>query len=321
MKKLILISTITANLVFAGGHIDVKPIANTINAETDYTLGTQERTWYQVALLKPEEPLTDDELINRVIYTNLIGAAVVAAWGTAFWDYFTIQPVVNNEGWFGKDTKYGGADKLGHMYSTYLWSLGFSSLYEYWGMKEEDAMLYGPLTSWTFQFLMEVGDSFSETQGFSYEDLVMNTVGAAFYYVREKYPSLKSKLDLRLEYIPDFDAEVDFFTQYNSMKYLFALKFSGFEDLEDTPMKYFEFQLGYYTRGYSESSNYSEKERVIYAGVGINASEVLKAIGWTKTSKIFNYYQLPYTYVPFGYDLDTSGYVAPYSRPYFGTKK
>ena len=320
MKKLILLSTLTAHLL-AGGHIAPnKAITDDANITTEDQI-TQERTWYQVAMFKPETPLSDEELRNRVIYTNLIGAGVVLAWGTAFWDYFTIAPVANNEGWFGKDTKYGGADKLGHMYSTYLWSLGFTSLYEYWGMKDEDALLYGPLTSWTFQFLMEIGDSFSETQGFSYEDVIANTVGAAFYYVREKYPSVKSKLDLRLEYIPDFNSDVDFFTQYNSMKYLFALKLSGFEELEDTPMKYFELQLGYYTRGYSEEQNYNEKERVIYAGVGINASEVMKSMGWTKTSSVLNYYQLPYTYVPFGYDFDTEGYVQPYSRPYFGDKK
>ena len=319
MKKLIILSTLTAHLMAAGNTYTATE--TTVDTET---LETQDRTWYQVAMMKPETPLTDDELRNRVIYTNLIGAGVVMAWGTAFWDYFTISPVIKNEGWFGDytETKYGGADKMGHMYSTYLWSLGFSSLYEYWGMKEEDALLYGPLTSWTFQFLMEVGDSFSASQGFSYEDAVMNTVGAAFYYVREKYPSVKSKLDLRLEYIPDFNSDVDFFTQYNSMKYLFALKFSGFEDIKDTPMKYFELQLGYYTRGYSERDNFIDenRERVIYAGIGINSSEVLKAMGWTKTSKIFNYYQLPYTYVPFGHDFDSQEYVAPYSRPYFGNK-
>lgn len=317
MTKLLLIPALSLSLS-AGGYLDTKAVAET---QTIDTMGTQERTWYQVAMLKPERPLTDDELRTRVLYTNLIGAGIVTAWGTAFWDYFTIAPVAGDEGWFGKDTKYGGADKLGHMYSTYLWSLGFSSLYEYWGMSEDESIIYGPLTSWIFQGMMEVGDSFSESQGFSYEDIVMNTVGAAFYYVREKYPTVKSKLDLRLEYIPDFGSDVDIFTQYNSMKYLFALKFSGFESMEDTPMKYFELQLGYYTRGYQAQDDYLDKERVIYAGIGINSSEVLKAMGWEKTSKILNYYQLPYTYVPFGYDFDTQGYVAPYSRPYYGNKK
>ena len=320
MKKLILISTLTAHLL-AGGHINTANTLITDAAIDTDTLSIPERSWYEVAMFKPETPLTDDELRNRVIYTNLIGAGVVMAWGTAFWDYFTITPVIKNEGWFEKDSKYGGADKLGHMYSTYLWSLGFTSLYEYWGMKENDAILYGPLTSWTFQFLMEVGDSFSESQGFSYEDVVMNTVGAAFYYVREKYPEVKRKVDLRLEYIPDFKSDVDIFTQYNSMKYLFALKFSGFDSMEDTVMKYFELQLGYYSRGYQDDKNYNSTERVTYIGLGLNASEVLKSMGWTKTSKILNYYQLPYTYVPFGHDFDTQEYVAPYSRPYYGDKK
>ena len=317
MKKLILIPLVSSSLI-AGGVINTEALTDTTELDT---IGTQERTYFEIAMGKPEKPLTDDELRNRVIYANIVGAGVIALWGTAFWDYFTISPVAGDEGWFGEDTKYGGADKLGHLYATYLWSLGFSSLYEYWGMSEEDSIIYGPLTSWIFQGMMEVGDSFSNSQGFSYEDLIMNTVGAGFYYVREKYPEVKRKVDLRLEYIPDFDAEVDFFTQYNSMKYMMALKFSGFDSMEDTPMKYFELQVGYYTRGYSESENYESKERVLYAGIGINSSEVLKAMGWEKTSKIFNYYQLPYTYVPFGYDFDSQGYVSPYSRPYFGDKK
>ena len=317
MKKLLLISTITANLL-AGAQTDLAPATET---EASQTIGTQERTYWEIATFKPKQPLTDEELKQRVIYTNIIGAGVIAAWGTAFWDYFDSKPVIRNEGWFGKDTKYGGADKLGHLYSTYLLSLGFASLYEYWGMSENDSLLYGPITSWVFQGMMEVGDSFSPSQGFSYEDLVMNTAGAAFYYVREKYPSVKSKLDLRLEYIPDFNSDVDIFTQYNSMKYLFALKFSGFEEMEDTPMKYLELQLGYYTRGYQDRNNYNSKERVAYVGVGINTSEVLKSMGWHKTSKILNYYQLPYTYVPFGYDFDSESSVAPYSRPYYGDRK
>lgn len=305
MKKILLILALSASLI-AG---QTKNFDLNLTTQEVYTAETT------------DVPLTDEELYNRVIYTNLIGAAVVTAWGVAFWDYFTIQPVANNEGWFGQNTKYGGADKLGHMYSTYLWSLGFASLYEYWGMKEDESMVYGPLTAWLFQGIMEVGDSFSASQGFSYEDMVMNTVGAGFYYLREKYPSLKSKLDLRLEYVPNFNSEADIFTQYNSMKYLFALKFSGFESMESSFLRYGELHLGYYTRGYQDHNLYTQQERVLYVGIGINVSEVLASMGWTKTAKVFNYYQLPYTYIPGGYDLDSKNYVAPYSRPYYGYEK
>ncbi len=283
---------------------------------------TEERTLTEKLLFKPKLALSDEELRQRVLYTNLIGVGVSMAWGTAFWDYFTISPVAADEGWFGGDTKYGGADKLGHVYATYIFSLGFTSLYEYWGMNTDEAMLYGPLTGWIFQGMMEVGDSFSETQGFAYEDVVMNTVGAAFYYMREKYPSVKEKLDLRLEYLPDFQAgDEDIFTQYNSKKYLLALKFSGFKAMESNFMKYGELQVGYYSRGYKHADLYEEKERTAYVGIGINMSEVFASMGWKKTSKFFNYVQVPYTYVPFGYDYDSQAYIAPYSRPYHGYKK
>jgi len=318
MKKLILLSTLTAHLL-AGANTTTNVSTTDI---ADNALSTQERTWYQVAMFKPETPLSDDELRNRVIYTNLIGAGVVMGWGTAFWDYFTVKPVMGDEGWFQHDTKYGGADKFGHMYSTYLWSLGFTSLYEYWGMDSDDSLLYGPLTAWIFQAMMEVGDSFSETQGFAYEDVVMNTLGAAFYYMREKYPSIKSTLDLRMEYLPDFqEGDEDIFTQYNSKKYLLALKFSGFEAMESNFMKYGELQVGYFSRGYKHSDLYEQKERTAYVGIGINVSEIFASIGWMKTSKFFNYVQLPYSYVPFGYDFDSESYVAPFSRPYHGYKK
>ena len=271
-----------------------------------------EQTTFEKFTFKSEKKLTDEELKNRVLYTNLVAAGAVTVWGTVFWDYFSSKPVMGDEGWFGKDTKYGGADKLGHLYSTYLFSLGFSSLYEYWGLNNEDAMIYGPLTAWMAHGVTELGDSFSKSQGFSYEDLVMSTLGATFYYVREKYPSVKKKLDLRLEYIPNFQGDGDVFTQYDSMKYLLALKFSGFESMESNFMKYGELHAGYYTRGYENNANHSQKERVFYIGIGINVSEVLASMGWMKTSKIFNYYQLPYTYVPFTHDFNSNGYIAPY---------
>ncbi len=278
--------------------------------------------------------LTDAELSDRVLYTNLVGAGVVTLWGVAFWDYFSQKPKFDQEHWFQNDTAYGGADKFGHLYSTYLWSLGFSSLYESWGMNHDDATFNGTFTAWTFQAIMELGDSFSNSYGFSYEDFLMNTVGAGFYYVREQYPSLKQRVDLRLEYVPNFQGNTDFFSQYNSMKYLIALKGSGFESTKSSWLKYAEFHLGYYTRGYQNSDMYevdpingnpnkgdAKTERVIYAAVAISISELLNAAGWERTGSIFNYVQLPYTYVPFGYDADSDSYVAPYSRPYFGYTK
>jgi len=312
MKKILLASLLATHL-FAAPADTVTPSEQ---------IAEDERTLKERLLFEPEAPLSHDELMQRVLYTNLVGTGVMMAWGTAFWDYFTISPVSADEGWFGGDTKYGGADKLGHVYTTYVFSLGFASLYESWGMESEESIVYGPLSAWIFEGMMEVGDSFSETQGFSYEDIVMNTLGAAFYYVREQYPEVKEKLDLRLEYLPDIeDFDEDIFTQYNSFKYVFALKLNGFEAMQDNFLKYGELQVGYYTRGYKDPDLYKETNRVAYVGVGINVSEVLSVMGWKRTSKVFNYYQMPYSYVPFGHDYNTDSYVAPYSDPYHGYKK
>jgi len=109
MKKLILIPAISMHLM-AGGNTDFTPTTNTDS------IGTQERTYFEIAMGKPIKPLTEDELRNRVIYTNIIGAGIIAAWGTAFWDYFTIQPVLGDEGWFEKDKFYNRSNWYGGGY-------------------------------------------------------------------------------------------------------------------------------------------------------------------------------------------------------------
>ena len=305
MKKKLYTIILSSSLLLAAS-----PTAGKVKGESEQT---EPSGW---SLL--DKASSEEELQERVFYTNVAATGLVLAWGVTFWDYFQSSPNTHNEGWFGSDTKYGGADKLGHLYSTYLWSLGFASLYEYWGMDEERSRIYGPISGWLVQGLMELGDSFSDTEGFSYEDMTMNTVGAIFYYLREKYPAIKKRVDLRLEYLPDFSSGKDVVTQYNSMKYVLAFKASGFDSLNHGLLKYTELQLGYYTRGYQQHDEYKRKERVLYLGIGINLSKIIGDAGWKKTAKIFNYYQAPYTYIPFGHDFDSKSYVAPYSRPYHG---
>ena len=245
------------------------------------------------------EPSEDD---HRILYANLAGIGIIAAWGTAFWDYGDNPPHAQSEGWFERDTKSGGADKLGHFYSAYLVGTGLSSLYESWGYSRDDAARYGSLSSFFLMNTMELGDAFSEKLGFSYEDFILNTVGSAASYLFYTYPDLSAKVDFRIEYVPRFDT-ADIVTDYERMKYLIVLKADGFEVITDPWLKYTEFQIGYYTRHYD--SGYSEQsERMLYAGIGINLSQIVSQSGYPKTARIFNYYQLPYTYVPFEHNLN-----------------
>ncbi len=236
-----------------------------------------------------------------VLYTNLVGMAVITGWGIANWDYGKSKPYSDNEEWFGRATESGGADKLGHFYASYLIGSGLSGMYESWGYEKKDAALYGSFSSFFLMNYMEIGDAFSEF-GFSYEDFVMNILGSFSSYLFYTNPELSKRIDLRIEYIPSFDT-ADIVTEYDKMKFLVAFKAEGFDFITNPYLQYTELYMGYYTRNYT--GGYSqESERIIYLGVGINLSRVARKNKHKKTARFLNYYQVPYTYIPFEKDLN-----------------
>ena len=222
----------------------------------------------------------NNESRKDVLYTNLIGAAVITAWGAANWEYGTREPHSDSEGWFGHDTKSGGSDKIGHLYASYAIGSGLSILYENWGYSQKEAGYYGALSSFFLMSYMEIGDSFSSELGFSYEDFIMNTAGALSSYFLYTNPELSKRIDLRIEYIPSFNG-TDVITQYEKMKYLIAFKAEGFDSISNPYLKYGELHLGYYTRNYTEGFS-EQSERIIYLGVGFNLSKLTREYGYTK---------------------------------------
>lgn len=246
------------------------------------------------------EPINPTARNKRVAYTAGAGVSLITLWGVAKWDYFTRSPHTDSEGWFGNDTSEGGADKVGHLYSTYLASHALSYLYESWCFERDDAALYGALTSWLIMGYMEFGDSFSD-YGFSNEDMVANTVGALAGYFLYRHPDLASKIDIRWEY--GFDPQSsDFITDYENSKYLLALKLNGFEALRKTPLRYLELHVGYYTRGFDDDD--PDRERNVFVGIGLNLTDLLFRNDFKRTATFFRYYQLPYTSVQYAEDLN-----------------
>jgi hypothetical protein len=241
---------------------------------------------------------------TKVRNLNLLAAGATITWGVINWDYFQKSPQANNEDWFGRKTDEGGADKFGHLYTTYALSHLYAKIYRSWEYSEERAMSLGAFSALGTMTIMEVGDSFSEF-GFSYEDMLMNCVGAAAGYWLGVHPEWQQRLDLRLEYAPSLsDFETDVFTDYEHHKYLIAFKADGFDLLRDTPLNYFELHLGYYTRGYDDyhsSSIEDDRERTVYVGLGLNVGKLIESVWKTR---IFDYLQLPYTYLPLDHDLD-----------------
>jgi len=237
--------------------------------------------------------LSDLTKEKKVLAVNFGGMAFITAYGLAKWDYFDRSPHAKPEGWFGQNDDEGGADKLGHLWSSHAVADSLAHLYQGWGYEPEQAMFNGALSSFAIMGFMELGDSFSD-YGFSYEDMLMNTVGSASSYLLYKYPALDEKIDLRWEYIPKFD-EADFFTDYQNSKYLVAVQLDGFDEIRDTPLSYLELHMGYYIRGFDTRA--PDRERNVYVGVGLNVGKLLARAGCGSFCSMFHYYQAPYTYV------------------------
>jgi hypothetical protein len=156
--------------------------------------------WAMLLVAPPASAfLFDDDLPRetKVRNLNLLAAGTLIAWGVVNWDYFQTSPQVTNEEWFGHGTYAGGADKLGHLYSTYVLSHLFASIYQGWDYPEEHAMRLGAVSAMGIMTLGEVGDSFSR-YGFSYEDLVADFSGAVAGYWLGSEPEWRQRLDLRL---------------------------------------------------------------------------------------------------------------------------
>lgn len=112
----------------------------------------------------------------------------------------------------------GGADKLGHLYTSHLLTGVLGHLYEDWGAKPEDAGKQAALSSLLVMSVMEAGDSFSD-YGYSNEDMLFNLLGSYVGYRHYADPDWRQRFDIRVEH--DLRAvSADLLTDYQHMKFL-----------------------------------------------------------------------------------------------------
>jgi hypothetical protein len=213
----------------------------------------------------------------RVRNAAIVGAGVVVAaiYGKNKWWHndYSGGFKVENEGFFGKDTRYGGADKLGHMFMNYANVRLFTPLFELAGNSRSDSIWYSALSSVAIFTAIEIADGFSTSYRFSPQDEVMNIAGAALGVIMETHPGLDEKFDFRFKYNKsgsDFNPSRD----YSGHRYLIVAKADGFDSLRHVPvLRYLELSLGYQASGYQQPG--AERRRDIYVGLGLNLSRLL----------------------------------------------
>lgn len=218
--------------------------------------------------------------------SNTLVAATVGgtlAYGYAQWwrDGMSSKFKTVREGWFGQDTDYGGADKLGHGMFAYAGSRLLAHALREAGNDPDTALRLGLATAVGTLMGVEVIDGFSARWRFSREDAVANLAGGALAYLMETHPRLDALLDLRLQYWPSEGPgrgrSFDPFGDYSGQRYLLVLKASGVPAWREHPLlRYLEFNIGYGTRNFeAESRALVQPTRHMHYGIALNLSEAL----------------------------------------------
>lgn len=216
----------------------------------------------------------DLQLRNSLIIGG--GATLVAAYGSYnWWDSgFGGGFDTTNESWFGAGTDFGGADKLGHLYSNYAGVRLLTPLFELAGDGREESVTLALWSTLGVYTALEVVDGYSRAWKFSPQDAIANAAGAALGYALETDPELDGIFDFRLDYrrSPN-SADFDPFGDYSAQKYLLVVKADGFAGLRDNGfLRYVEVAVGYGTRGYGGAPVH---HRDTYVGLSLNLARLL----------------------------------------------
>jgi hypothetical protein len=255
--------------------------------------------------------------VTRIPWETAAIVGGTLALGFSDWDWGTAKFHFVDEGFFGTDTHNGGMDKLGHAYGTMVLSDFFTASLERRHINQHSAALTGSIMGWSVMAMVETFDGFSKDYGFSAQDIVANTVGAAFSYLRNTVPGVQEKLDYRLEYVPSgYDEGFNPHSDYAGQKYILALKLAGFEQFEETPLRFLELDLGYFTEGFKQNEAKDRgisPTRHVFVAVGLNVEQIL--FGYQEEGESFaeraaraalQRVQIPYTYLTFDRDAYNS---------------
>ncbi|MBV5330797.1 MAG: DUF2279 domain-containing protein [Chlorobium sp.] len=258
--------------------------------------------------LKAESVFSDwIEDVGDTKWETAAAFAGVTTLGIVSWEWGSSKSFRwNPEGFFGMETGSGGADKLGHAFTSYACTNIIADRLEKKGRSAARAGLSAAITTQLILLYVELFDAYSLDHGFAWEDCVMNLGGSGFAVARNAIPGLRDLVDYRMEYEPSGYNGFRPISDYPGQKYLLALKLSGIDRFSDTPLRYLELHGGYYTRGFSKEEELDglKPQRYGFVGVGINLGELL--LGHPKKDEsdlrhagrmFFEHIQIPYTSV------------------------
>ena len=166
---------------------------------SDYSIIQLEKSKPEIAsqptFINSERPLIDGTTwrtnsdINYLRLSSMIG--VMATANTVAYLYqrkvwYTQETTVFHSLEFINDwNKYQQMDKFGHFEDAYFTSDLAGKIYRWSGFSGNTSVWLGALSGWFWMLEIEVSDAFMAEWGFSWGDMLANTLGSAFYVLQQ----------------------------------------------------------------------------------------------------------------------------------------
>lgn len=214
---------------------------------------------------------------------------------------------VAHEDWFGPDTYSGGIDKLGHGFSFYVATRMLNRGFGWAGMPAQESLPLSVGLALGLGLGIEVMDALARggKYGFSWEDLVMDSLGIGLGWFAESRPSFDRWFAFRWLRSSAGDPQ----RTYDHHQYYEVLRLSGWSALgQYNPLRYVELMVGYGATGFRGDSaldSADDRRRTLYAGVGLNLTELFDRTVYTGslgggrtqwfTTELLRYVQVPGT--------------------------
>jgi uncharacterized protein YfiM (DUF2279 family) len=239
---------------------------------------------------------------------------------------------VTHEGFFGQDTYAGGGDKASHFVDFAVGTKELANLYDRLGFSRRASLLMGFGVSTLAGLVNEIGDG-TTFYGFSYEDLVMDVLGAGTGATISA-ARLDGLIGFRRGFLlpPSGNATCCKVPgkgrDYSNEIQTADLKIAGLArrlDLHVGPLRYLLFSVTYGTKSYP-SGLPELRERQVGFEVGLNLAVILNDLGVRRDTwwgyalhVVCDNFRVPFTSVGFRYDLNSKRWRGPDNGNRFAT--
>ena len=313
----------------AAGHAQAAGADTVYAGDTSERLGTAGKKEEENKLTPEEiaEKKKGEEIMKTSIRYSILLATPINTYLVAYltWDWGrTTKFRLSREGWFGQNTYSGGADKAAHLFAHYVLMRVFYNIFDFTESGRPSKWAYAAGLTAFLALGIEIGDGFCKNQhGFSPADLTMGLLGIGLGALLELFPQVDAFVSLSAQYLPTkyFRRHPQrlkwLMDDYSGWRFMANIKLAGFRYIGiNVPefMRYIQFDIGYYTTGFTKYDyRYAEiqrglaihgKERNIYIGISINLVEFIKDFFADTNSLACRALQQPFKYyhVPLGVD-------------------